>query len=63
VHTVYAHLSEILVTEGEIVEQGQPIGKVGATGLVTGAHLHWELRLGLTPVDPLDWVRRGNWIR
>jgi len=59
VHSGYLHFSEILVQEGDIVEQGQPIGKIGASGLVTGAHLHWEIRLGLTPVDPLEWLWRA----
>lgn len=58
VHSGYFHLSEILVQEGELVEQGQPIGRVGATGLVSGAHLHWEMRVGLVAVDPLEWKER-----
>lgn len=43
VYTGYFHLSEILVTEGAAVEKGQLIGRVGATGRVTGPHLHWSL--------------------
>ena len=42
VFTGYYHLSEMDVTEGQIVERGQVIGKVGATGRVTGPHLHWS---------------------
>ncbi|MBN1483837.1 MAG: M23 family metallopeptidase [Chloroflexia bacterium] len=60
VHSAYLHLSEILVQEGELVEQGQVIAHMGASGLVTGPHLHWEIRLGLIPVDPLVLVRWGD---
>lgn len=54
--TGYLHQSEIQVAEGDLVETGQVIGLVGATGRVTGAHLHWEIWVGGVPVDPLDWV-------
>ena len=43
VYTGYFHLSEILVSEGDLVEPGELIGKTGATGRVTGPHLHWSL--------------------
>jgi murein DD-endopeptidase MepM/ murein hydrolase activator NlpD len=46
------HLSEILVAPGDLVERGQPIGKVGATGRVTGPHLHFGLRWQGARVDP-----------
>ncbi|HZD05222.1 MAG TPA: M23 family metallopeptidase, partial [Longimicrobiales bacterium] len=48
----YFHLSEALVAEGDTVEAGTPIGRVGATGRVTGPHLHWVVRCGTTSVDP-----------
>lgn len=51
--TVYAHNSENNVLEGDIVKQGQIIGKVGKTGKTSGPHLHFEIRKGKTPVDPL----------
>lgn len=48
----YFHLSEQLVEVGDTVEAGTPIGRVGATGRVTGPHLHWVVRYGTTSVDP-----------
>jgi hypothetical protein len=48
----YFHLSEQLVAPGDTVEAGTPIGRVGATGRVTGPHLHWVVRYGSTSVDP-----------
>lgn len=51
--TVYMHLSEIAVTEGDTVDTGQLLGRVGATGRVTGPHLHWTARYGSVSFDPL----------
>jgi murein DD-endopeptidase MepM/ murein hydrolase activator NlpD len=50
--SMFAHLSEIDVELGQQIEKGQIIGKVGATGRVTGPHLHWSLGLNGTWVDP-----------
>lgn len=55
--TLYAHLSEVLVTKGRSVEVDQPVGLMGSSGRATGAHLHFELRRGGTPLDPLDFLR------
>jgi murein DD-endopeptidase MepM/ murein hydrolase activator NlpD len=54
VSTGYLHLSETLVEAGDTVAAGQRIGSVGATGRVTGPHLHWILRFGAITVDPLS---------
>jgi murein DD-endopeptidase MepM/ murein hydrolase activator NlpD len=51
--SIYLHLSEISVTPGTRVEKGQVVGKIGATGRVTGAHLHWGLQWNDVYVDPL----------
>jgi murein DD-endopeptidase MepM/ murein hydrolase activator NlpD len=56
--TVYAHASELLVREGEPVAAGQPIARAGQTGRATGSHLHFEVRLGGTPVDPARALRK-----
>ena len=54
--SLFAHLSEIGVELGERVEKGQVIGKVGATGRVTGPHLHWSLGLNGTWIDPALFI-------
>ncbi len=52
--SLFAHLSAIDVAEGESVEPGQVMGRVGSTGRVTGAHLHWTVRAGGARIDPLS---------
>jgi len=54
VFSTLAHLSRIDVQEGEMVTAGQSIGLVGATGRVTGPHLHWAVRIADARVDPLS---------
>ena len=54
--TLYAHQSELFVALGSVVTAGQAIGAVGSTGFSTGPHLHFEVRVGGVPVDPLPFV-------
>lgn len=57
VFTGYYHLSEVLQTAGAVVEQGDLIARMGATGLATGPHLHWEIVVRGVTVNPLPWLR------
>lgn len=57
-YTVYAHISDILVKEGDRVEQGAIIGRVGDTGSLKGPDLYFEVRHGGDPEDPVLWLRR-----
>ena len=52
-YSYFAHLSAIDVVEGDVVQRGDVVGRVGATGRVTGPHLHWTVRLNDARVDPL----------
>ncbi|MBN1476751.1 M23 family metallopeptidase [Candidatus Sumerlaeota bacterium] len=54
--TLFGHLSRIAVSEGDHVTRGQVIGYVGSSGFATGAHLHYEVRVAGSPVDPLDFI-------
>lgn len=51
--TLYAHFDKILVSEGQVVHQGEVIGAMGRTGRATGVHLHFEIRKNRGPIDPL----------
>ncbi|HZK19809.1 MAG TPA: M23 family metallopeptidase, partial [Treponemataceae bacterium] len=53
-YSLYYHLDEFLVKEGDVITQGQEIAKSGNTGLSTGPHLHWEMRMLGHAVNP-DW--------
>ena len=54
--TLYAHASKILVDEGDTVERGRIIARVGQTGRTTGPHLHFEVRVGTRPRNPLLYL-------
>ena len=61
--TVYAHLSRILVSKGDVVERGEKIGEMGNTGLSTGVHLHYEILVGNKRVDPLAYIEANKHVR
>jgi len=54
--TLYAHLSDIWVRQGQYVAQGEAVGALGSTGYSTGAHLHFEIHVGGYAVDPLAYL-------
>jgi len=55
--SMYFHLSSVEVDEGQMVEKGQVIGKVGSTGRATGPHLHWGVRLNGSRIDPYSLLK------
>ncbi len=58
VTTLYAHLSRIGVRSGTSIGAGDYVGAIGSTGNVTGSHLHFEVRMGDRPVNPMNWLAR-----
>ncbi len=60
IYSLYAHLSRIDVKTGAIAARGQRVGLAGATGRVTGPHLHWGIRVQGARVDPFSLVQMGN---
>lgn len=58
--TAYAHASEILVKRDEPIKRGQVIAKAGQTGSVTAPQLHFEVRKGSSPVDPMPYLDKGG---
>jgi murein DD-endopeptidase MepM/ murein hydrolase activator NlpD len=57
--TAYAHANEILVKRGDVVRRGQTIGRAGKTGNVSSPQLHFEVRRGASPVDPMNHLPQG----
>lgn len=60
IETLYAHMSKIHVRTGQRVSRGDRIGDMGSTGRSTGTHLHYEVHVGNTPVNPMTYVRAGK---
>ena len=58
--TLYGHSSKLLVKKGDVVTRGQVIAKVGSTGMSTGAHLHFEVRVNGKYTNPLEYVTAGK---
>ncbi|HPQ48204.1 MAG TPA: peptidoglycan DD-metalloendopeptidase family protein [Clostridia bacterium] len=56
IETIYGHLSKMLVKKGDVVEKGQVIALLGSTGVSTGPHLHFEVRIDNVAVDPLPFI-------
>ena len=55
-YSIFAHFSALVAEEGDLVDVGATLGRVGATGRVTGPHLHWSVRLNGARVDPMSLI-------
>ncbi|HEX9857136.1 MAG TPA: M23 family metallopeptidase [Paracoccaceae bacterium] len=60
VETLYAHMSQIRVDKGQRVSRGDRIGDMGNSGRSTGTHLHYEVRIGGTPVNPMTFIKAAR---
>jgi murein DD-endopeptidase MepM/ murein hydrolase activator NlpD len=60
--TMYSHLKIAFPSVNDVVEQGEVIGIMGATGRTTGVHLHFELRKNRKPVNPLDYIENPSFV-
>jgi murein DD-endopeptidase MepM/ murein hydrolase activator NlpD len=60
--TRYGHMSKILVSAGQKVTRGQEVGEVGSTGRSTGNHLHYEVRIDNSPVNPIPFMRSTDYL-
>ena len=60
--TTYAHMTKYVVKTGQTVTKGQIIGYTGATGIANGPHLHFEIRINGTPVNPLNYFKAGTYV-
>ncbi|QEN05562.1 M23 family metallopeptidase [Thiospirochaeta perfilievii] len=56
--SIYYHMDSLVVERGDYLEKGDKIGEVGSTGYSTGPHLHWELRFGTVPVNPMVYLSK-----
>lgn len=62
IHSLYSHLSEISVNEGDVLKTGDILGKTGATGMAGGDHLHYGILVGGLEVAPVEWLD-PKWIK
>ncbi len=63
IYSMYFHLSQAAVSEGEVVEKAAVIGNVGSTGRSTGPHLHWSVRMNDSRVDPFSLLKTSEYLR
>lgn len=62
IHTRYAHLNDILVKVGDLVDFRQKIGLLGSSGRSTGPHVHYEVRVDGRPYDPMNFLKAGRYV-